>query len=93
MRVEHEYDQCGAWAYIAALDVHHARVLGRCEATTGIAPFDRLGEQVMTRPPYSDARRVLWIVDNGSSHRGKASSAPRKALFPPPHPHAGSNPC
>src|SRR6202022_1680965 len=44
MRVEHEYDRCGAWAYIAALDVHHARVFGRCEATTSIAPFDRLVE-------------------------------------------------
>ena len=24
MRVEHEYKRCGAWVYIAALDVHHA---------------------------------------------------------------------
>jgi hypothetical protein len=36
----------------------------------GIAPFDRLVEQVMTRPPYNDARRVFWIVDNCSAHRG-----------------------
>jgi hypothetical protein len=75
MRVECEYARCGAWAYIAALDVHHARALGRCEATTGIAAFDRLVEQVMTRPPYNEARRVFWIVDNGSSHRGAASVA------------------
>jgi hypothetical protein len=73
MRIEHEYARCGAWAYIAALDVHHARVFGRCESTTGIAPFDRLVEQVMSRPPYNEARRVFWIVDNGSSHRGAAS--------------------
>jgi hypothetical protein len=82
MRVEHEYDRCGAWAYIAALAVHHARVFGRCETTTGIAPFDRLVQQVMTRPPYNDARRVFWIVDNGSSHRGKASVARLKQQFP-----------
>jgi DDE superfamily endonuclease len=82
MRVEHEYARCGAWAYIAALDVHHARVFGRCETTTGIAPFDRLVEQVMTRPPYNDARRVFWIVDNGSSHRGKTSVARLKRQFP-----------
>lgn len=44
-RVEHEYDRCGAWAYIAALDVHHARVFGRCETTTGIEPFDRLASK------------------------------------------------
>ena len=75
MLVEHEYARCGAWAYLAALDVHHAHVFGRCESTTGIAPFDRLVEQVMTRPPYNEARRVFWVVDNGSSHRGAASVA------------------
>lgn len=82
MRVEHEYDRCGAWAYLAALDVHHARVFGRVETTTGIAPFDRLVEQVMTRPPYNEARRVFWVVDNGSSHRGAASVKRLKDLFP-----------
>jgi len=70
MHVEHEYFRCGAWTYIAALDVHHARIFGRCEANNGITPFDRLVEQVMTRPPYNDARRVFWIVDNCSAHRG-----------------------
>lgn len=81
-RVEHEYGRCGAWAYLAALDVHNARVFGRCEATTGIEPFHRLVEQVMTRPPYNDARRVFWIVDNGSSHRGQSSVTRLKEQFP-----------
>jgi hypothetical protein len=63
MRVEHEYERGGAWAYLAALDVHRAKVFGRCEPTTGIAPFGRL-------VPYNEARTVFWIVDNGSSHRG-----------------------
>jgi hypothetical protein len=73
MKVEHEYKRCGAWAYLAALDVHRASIFGRCERRSGIAPFDRLVDQVMTRPPYNDARRVFWIVDNGSSHRGMAA--------------------
>ena len=73
MRVEHEYERGGAWAYLAALDVHRAKVFGRCEATTGIAPFERLVDQVMSQPPYSTARRVFWVMDNGSSHRGEAS--------------------
>ena len=72
MRIEHEYRRRGAWAYIAALDVRRAKLFGRCERKTGIAPFDRLVAQVMTRPPYSEARRVFWIMDNGSSHRGAA---------------------
>ena len=82
MKVEHEYKRCGAWAYLAALDVHRAKVFGRCEARSGIAPFDRLVEQVMTRPPYNDARRVFWIVDNGSSHRGLASVQRLQEKYP-----------
>jgi len=70
-RVEHEYARAGAWAYLAALDVHRAKVFGRCEQTTGIDPFSRLVDQVMTETPYRDARRVFWIMDNGSSHRGQ----------------------
>jgi hypothetical protein len=30
MRVEHEYDRGGALAYLAAYDVHRARVIGLC---------------------------------------------------------------
>ena len=70
MRVEHEYDRKGAWAYLAALDVHQARLFGRCERKTGIKPFGRLVRQVMSVAPYREAHRVFWIVDNGSSHRG-----------------------
>lgn len=73
LRVEHEYSRGGALAYLAAWDVHRARLFGRCEAATGIQPFGRLVAQVMTSPPYASARRVFWIVDNGSSHRGQAS--------------------
>lgn len=69
-RVEHEYARGGAWAYLAALDVHRAKLFGRCEPKTGIAPFDQLVAQVMTQPPYRNAHRVFWIIDNGSSHRG-----------------------
>jgi hypothetical protein len=62
--------------YIAALDVHRARIFGRGGFENGIAPFRRLVEQVMTRPPYNDARRVFWIVDNCSAHRdARAPSA------------------
>jgi hypothetical protein len=71
--VEHEYARGGAWAHMAALDVHRAKVFGRCEPTTGIAPFERLVDQVMSQPPYNTARRVFWVMDNGSSHRGEAS--------------------
>jgi hypothetical protein len=73
MRVEHEYERGGALQYLAAWDVHRARLFGRCEPHTGIEPFDRLVGQVMDAEPYRSARRVFWVIDNGSSHRGQAS--------------------
>ncbi|MFD5063533.1 MULTISPECIES: IS630 family transposase [unclassified Streptomyces] len=82
MRVNHEYRRGGALAYLAAYDVHHARVLGRCEPTTGIVPFMNLVTQVMTSEPYASAKRVFWIVDNGSSHRGKAAIDRLAKAFP-----------
>lgn len=73
MRVEFEYERGGALAYLAAWDVRRAKIFGRCESTTGIAPFGRLVQQVMEQEPYRSAQRVFWIVDNGSSHRGAAA--------------------
>ena len=74
-RGEHEYIRMGALAYLAAWDVRLARVrvFGRCEAKSGIASFDRLVLQVMSREPYQSASRVFWIVDNESSHPGQAN--------------------
>ena len=73
MKVEHEYERKGAWAYLAAMDVHQPKLFGRGEAHSGIAPFDRLVAQVMAQEPYRSAQRVFWIMDNGSSHRGQSS--------------------
>jgi len=64
MRVEHECERQGAWAYLAGWDVRRAKVHGRCEPKSGIAPFERLAEQVMSQEPYRSSRRVFWIVDN-----------------------------
>ena len=47
--------------------------MGRCEPTTGIAPFGRLVKQVLAEEPYRSSERLCWIVDNGSSHRGAAA--------------------
>ncbi len=82
MKVEHEYVRCGAWAYIAALDVHRAKLFGRCERRSGIVSFDRLVDDVMRQPPYATARRVFWIVDNGSSHRGLRSVERLQSRYP-----------
>jgi DDE superfamily endonuclease len=73
LRYEFEYRRGGTLAYLAAWDVHHANLFGRVEEKTGIEPFGRLVEEVMKSEPYASAKRVFWIVDNGSSHAGRAS--------------------
>lgn len=72
-RIESEYERGGALQYLAAWDVRRGYVTGRCEPKTGIEPFGRLVRQVLAQPPYRSARRLFWIVDNGSSHRGQAA--------------------
>ena len=72
-RIEHEYERGGVLQYLAAWDVHRGKLHSRCEPKTSIEPFGRLVARVMTQEPYASARRVFWVADNGSSHRGQAS--------------------
>jgi len=80
--VEATYERRGALTYLAAWDVRRGRVFGRSESKGGIAAFDRLVRQVMRREPYASARRVFWIVDNGSAHRGQASTDRLQGRWP-----------
>jgi hypothetical protein len=57
-------------------------VFGRCEKKTGIAPVDRLIEEVMSREPYKSARRVFWIMDNCSAHRGQRAVDRLRSQWP-----------
>jgi transposase len=82
MRAESEYVRRGTLAYLAAYDVHRARVIGRCEPSTGIKPFTALVDQVMATEPYASAKRVFWIVDNGASHRNWAAAARLSDAYP-----------
>jgi len=36
----------------------------------------------MQQEPYRSARRVFWVVDNGSSHRGEAAADELRARHP-----------
>jgi hypothetical protein len=82
MLVEHEYKRRGALAYLAAWDVHGAKLFGRLEPKTGIKPFARLVTQVMHSEPYCSAKRVFWVVDNGSIHRGQAAANRLREMYP-----------
>jgi hypothetical protein len=72
-QVEFEYKRGGTLAYMGAYDVHNARLFGGVAEKTGIVPFMDLVERVMNLEPYASARRVYWVVDNGSSHNGQRS--------------------
>lgn len=82
IRVEHEYFREGAWTYLAAWDVHRAKVFGRCEVKNGMAPVERLVSDVMNQEPYKSARRVFWIMDNCSAHRGQKAVDRYRAKWP-----------
>lgn len=82
MRVEHEYRRHGVCAYIAAWDVHRARLFGNVVDRISIAAFDALVAQVMTQKPYRSAKRVFWIVDGGTIHRGQRAVDRLQARFP-----------
>jgi transposase len=81
-RVEFEYRRGGTLAYFAAYDVHRAHVIGQIAPKTGIEPFEKLVAEVMTTEPYASARRVFWVVDNGSSHNGARSIQRMRTAWP-----------
>ena len=49
LRIEHEYKRKGAWAYLAAWDVRRAKIFGRLEEKSGIAPFEKLVSRVLSK--------------------------------------------
>ena len=71
MRVETDYARHGTCAYTAAWDVHRAALFGRVNAQISILTFDALVADVMSEEPYRTARRVFWVVSNGTIHRGQ----------------------
>jgi DDE superfamily endonuclease len=62
--------------------VHRAKVFGRCEKKSGIAPVDRRIGEVMSREPYKSAPRVFWIMDNCSAHRGQRAVDRLRSQWP-----------
>lgn len=82
MRIEHEYRRHGVCAYVAAWDVHRARLFGRVVDKISIEVFDGLVAEVMAQEPYRSARRVFWIVDGGTIHRGERAARRLQGRFP-----------
>ena len=81
-RVEHEYRRHGTCTYIAAWDVHRAKLFGEVHERISIVAFDTLVARVMAMEPYRFARRVFWIVDQGTIHRGARAAERLQARWP-----------
>jgi hypothetical protein len=81
-RVQHEYRRLGTCAYLAAWDVRRARLFGEVVDRSTIVNFDAFVDQVMAQEPYRSARRVFWIVDNGTVHRGDKACRRLRARWP-----------
>jgi len=82
MRIKHEYRLHGVCAYVAAWDVHQARLFGKVVDKISIEGFDGLVAEVMAQDPYRSARRVFWIVDGGTIHRGERAVCRLQGRFP-----------
>lgn len=82
LRVETDYKRHGTCAYIAAWDVHRGALFGRVSATISMLAFDALVAEVMAQEPYRSARRVFWVVDNGTIHRGQRALTRLQARWP-----------
>lgn len=82
MRVSSDYRRHGTGAYLAAWDVHRAALFGHVVPEISIDAFDALVADVMRRAPYRTARRVFWVVDNGTIHRGTRAADRLRARWP-----------
>jgi hypothetical protein len=77
--VEHEYFRMAAW------DVHRARVFGRCEVKSGIAPVDRLVGEVMAqeRPEgFALSGNTLLVANCGRNMVGEYNATNGAAINP-----------
>jgi hypothetical protein len=71
---------------LAAWDVHRAKVFGRRQDKTGIAPVDRLVREVMSQEPSLEGQRLhpllyVFTVLNNSGNLLLARSKPRRLNY------------
>jgi transposase len=65
--VEHEYERQGALNLLACLDVYSGQVFGQCYARKRRAEVESFVDDLFAREPYVSAKRIHFILDNGTS--------------------------
>lgn len=68
-RVDHEYIRHGILNMHACRDVATGQVFHRFVDSSNMENFRQFVREVMEQEPFKTARRVFWIVDNGSCHK------------------------
>jgi hypothetical protein len=81
---EFEYRRHGTAVLLALLELGSGRVFHQTVKKNGIAPFQALLQQVLEQEPYRSARRLFFVVDNGSSHSRQKFQARLNVWFPRP---------
>ena len=67
MRVEHEYERGGALQYLAAWDVHRARLFGRCERSAASLHAHTVSELEGRQCHLGDGSRASHLMERGPS--------------------------
>ena len=91
MRVEHEYAREGACTYIAAWDVHRAKVFGRCvpgresPTSTASSPRSWLDHPTTVRGECSGSWTMRPSIVAGAASTGSTSSHTSRVVHTPIH--------
>ena len=80
--VEHEYTRQGALNLLACLDVHSGQVFGQCYARKRRVEVEAFVNELLGREPYASAKRIHFILDNGSSQHPNTFPQWMKAHHP-----------
>ena len=81
--VEFEYRRHGTATLLALLEITFGQILHQTVAKSAILPFKALIEELPKQDTYRNARRLFFVIDNGSSHSRQRFQERLNEWFPP----------
>ncbi len=82
--IEFEYRRHGTATLLALMEISSGLVFHQTVHKSGILPFKNLIDKLLGQEPYRNARRLSFVVDNGSSHGRKRFQERLSEWFPQP---------
>ena len=80
--IEFEYRRHGTATLLALLDINSGSICHETVAKGGILPFKALIDKLLEEEQYRKAKRLFFIVDNGSSHARERFQARLDEWYP-----------